>query len=74
MSQLMFLTAGDQTDVQGETDTEADVSDRKSAIVCIQKGFSFFSIRIILIKSFMGVCTENRVSVYHLLAVSESAL
>lgn len=40
MSQPMFLTAGDQTDVQVETDIEVDVSDRKSAIVCIQKWFS----------------------------------
>lgn len=68
MSQLMFLTAGDQTDVQGETDTEADVSDKSQQSCASRKGFQFvclflFSIRIILIKSFMGVCTENHVSV-----------
>lgn len=78
MSQLMFLTAGDRTDVQGETDTGADVSDRKSAIMCIQKGFHFifFPYKDYFNKSFMGVCTENHVSVsvYSLLPVSESTL
>lgn len=69
MSQLMFLTAGDQTDVRGWNWYRGGrIGQEVGNCVRPERVFSFFSIRIILIKSFMGVCTKNHVSVsvYHL--------